>query len=70
MILFVVKYNSAEEITIETMMTGSNDPDIMDRVYKNDNYKKAVTMWLPFMNKRGFLDTLLKEEKVDDIKEE
>lgn len=61
-ILFVVKYDSPEEILIETLLMGGDDPEMFHRVYYNDIYKKAVTLWLPFLNKRGFLDTLLKSE--------
>lgn len=63
-ILFIVKYDSPEEITIENLMgIGQTDEDALQemyiRVYRNETYKKAVQTWLPFLNKRGFLDTLL-----------
>lgn len=61
-ILFVVKNDSPGEMTIETMMTG--DSEIMHRVYNGECYKKAVKLWLHFLNKRGFLDTLIIEEEV------
>lgn len=63
-ILFIVKYDSHEEISIENMMTGGADANMLDRVYNNELYKKAIKLWLPFLNKRGFLDTLI----VDDVK--
>lgn len=69
-ILFVVKYDSPEEISIETMMMGGDDPDMYQRIYYNDCFKKAVTLWLPFLNKRGFLDTLIKPEKPTETKKE
>ena len=53
-ILFVVKYDSPEEINIEMMMTGGgDDPNMMDRIYNNENYKAALKAWLPFLNRRG-----------------
>lgn len=69
-ILFVVKYDSPEEISMETMMMGGDNPEMYQRIYYNDFFKKAVTTWLPFLNKRGFLDTLLKEKPVEAKKEE
>lgn len=56
-ILFTVKYDSAEEITIQDILSGANE-EIIKRIYNNDYYKKAVKIWLKFLNKRGFLDTL------------
>lgn len=61
-ILFVVKYDSNEEINIETLMS-ADDPEMLNRVYNNDNYKNAIKKWLPFLNKRGFLDTMIIEEE-------
>lgn len=69
-ILLVVKYDSQEEMSIETMMMGGEDPEFYKRIYYNDLFKKAVTLWLPFLNKRGFLDTLIKEKPIEAKKEE
>jgi hypothetical protein len=68
-ILFVVKYDSPEEITIEAMMglgekiEESELQKMFSRIFGNETYKKAVKLWLPFLNKRGFLDTLLPAEE-------
>lgn len=62
-ILFVVKYDSPEEMSMETLMIEGGSPEMMNRIYGNDCYKKALKLWLPFMSKRGFLDTLMAEEK-------
>lgn len=62
MILFVVKYESDEEVNMEIMFKAGDITDIAERVYNNDTYKKAVKLWLPFLNKRGFLDALMKPE--------
>lgn len=62
-ILFVVKNDSNEEINIETMMMGSEDTSgVLHRLYNNETYKKAVKLWLHFLNKRGFLDTLITQD--------
>lgn len=58
-ILFVVKNDSAEEISIETMMSG--DPEVLQRLYNGETYRKAVKLWLHFFSKRGFLDALIKK---------
>lgn len=70
-ILFVVKYDSNEEINMEIMFKGAdNMQDMIDRVYKNEYFKKAITLWLPFLKKRGFLDALIKVEgKKFEVKE-
>lgn len=60
-ILFIVKYDSTEEITVEQMMTGTCEPEMFDRIYNNEIYKKAVKLWLQFFNKRGFLDILIED---------
>ncbi|XP_037030222.1 uncharacterized protein LOC119070043 [Bradysia coprophila] len=64
-ILFVVKNDSSEEIDMETMMSG--DADTLHRFYNGDGYKKAAKLWLHFLNKRGFLDTLIVEEKQEGL---
>lgn len=68
-ILFVVKYDSPEEILMENLLMGGDNPEMYQRVYYNDIYKKAVTLWLPFLNNRGFLDTLLKSENAKPSEE-
>lgn len=62
-ILFVVKNDSDQEINIETMMTGDNDE--MKRLLNGECYKKAVKLWLHFLNRRGFLDALIVEEETN-----
>lgn len=61
-ILSIVKNESTEEINLETIMGQSSDAEaqeVYSRIYGNDTYKRALKKWLPFINKRGFLDTLL-----------
>jgi hypothetical protein len=68
-ILFVVKLESTEEISIETIMGQGDEPDLNEmyhHIYQNETYKRAIKMWLPFLNKRGFLDTLLVDDNDKD----
>ena len=59
-IMFVTKYDSSEEISLEDMMKAENpDPNLYLRAYRNENYKKAIKLWLPFLDERGYLDTML-----------
>ena len=46
---FIVKNDSPEEMNIETMMTGNSE-------------NLHLKLWLHFLNKRGFLDTLITED--------
>jgi hypothetical protein len=66
----IVKYESAEEINMENLMTGAEDPEMMNRIYNNENYKKAVKLWFPFLDKKGFMDKLIKKEGINGKKEE
>jgi hypothetical protein len=60
--LFVVKNDSSDEINMENLMgKGEGAEEMLQKVYKNPIYKKAVRAWLPFLNKRGFLDTMIVE---------
>lgn len=59
-ILFVVKYESSEELSLEDMMKAeSPDKDLYNKMYCNETYKKAIKTLLPFLDERGFLDSLL-----------
>lgn len=62
-ILTIVKNESTEEVNLEMIMGQSEDEEKLERMYKriyeNETYKKAVKTWLPFLNKRGFLDSML-----------
>jgi hypothetical protein len=61
-ILFICKNDSSEEINLEKLM-GSDDPVMLEKIYNNENYKKSLKLWLPFLNKRGFLDTLVGKQE-------
>lgn len=43
---------------MRTMMSGEGEEAIR-KIYYNELYKKAVTFWIPFLDKRGFWDVLL-----------
>ena len=58
-ILFICKYDSHEEITLETLMKNEQGKEeLMNKIYRNENYKKAITQWLRFLDQRNFLTTL------------
>lgn len=64
-ILCAVKNESSEEINLEALMGELNEAEakkIYARIYENETYKRAIKKWLPFLNKRGFLDTLLSSD--------
>lgn len=56
--MFFVKYDSTEEMTVEILIYGG-DEATMDQIYNNENYKKAIKLWLPFLNYKGFLDRMM-----------
>lgn len=61
-VLSIVKNDSTEEINIETLFMETDEEivnEFYSRIYGNEIFKKAIKTWLPFLNKRGFLDTLL-----------
>lgn len=58
--MFVVKYDSTQELDISQMFDHTKgDHEAFLNAFKNPIYKKAVETWLPFLDKRGFLDTFL-----------
>lgn len=56
------KYEANEEINMQQIIAGPIDPEGIKLVYHNDNYKKAVKLWLTFFNERGFLDARKAEQ--------
>lgn len=63
-VMFIVKNDSPEEMTLDQILGGNDTAEMMHRVYHNETYKKALKTWLPFMNKRGFLDTMMKKQEI------
>lgn len=63
-VMFIVKNDSPEEMTLDQLMGGNDNPEMLHRVYHNETYKKALKTWFPFMNKRGFLDTMMKKQEI------
>lgn len=65
-VLTIIKNESSEEIDLALMMGQSDDEEKLEnfykRIYENETYKKAIKAWLPFLNKRGFLDTMLPKD--------
>ena len=35
------------------------DMEFYTRIYGNETYKKALKLWLPFLDERGYLDSLM-----------
>lgn len=60
--LIVAKYDSNDDLNIERMLTGGSDTAVIAHIYSCPLYKKALTLWLPFLSRRGFLDTLIVHE--------
>ena len=59
-ILFICKYNSEREITLDQIFKGGDGcQELLDVIYNNSNYEKACKKWLPFLNDRGFLDRMI-----------
>ena len=59
-VLFVCKLNSEKEISIDQLFVGGEKAEELSRfIYDNEYYAKACKTWLPFLNRRGFLDSLL-----------
>lgn len=67
LLLFAVKNDSPQEINLSEILGGSDDSPERDRVFKNENYMKAVRSWLPFFNERGYLDTMIKDKDVTEV---
>ena len=56
--LFICKYDSHEEITLEILMKNEKGKEeAMNKIYQNENYKKAIKLWFPFLKKKGLLET-------------
>lgn len=59
-IMFIVKFETNEEFDIENMMDPDKaKPEVMRANYLGELYQNALKEWLPFLNKRGFIDSLL-----------
>lgn len=59
-ILSIVKHDSADDLDMTVLTSGSEEGfKMLIKCYQNENYKKALTAWLPFLDERGFLDTLI-----------
>lgn len=61
--LFIFKYDCKEELNLQMIMGQVDDKDEMARVYQriygNETYMKALKAWLPFFDKKGFLDVMI-----------
>lgn len=60
MTLFVCKFNSDKEFAIDQLFLGGDQAEgLLKIIYNNEQYANACKTWLPFLNRRGFLDCML-----------
>ena len=58
--MFIIKYDSNQELDISQIFDQTKgDPEHFTAAFNKPTYKKALTSWLPFLDKRGYLDVLL-----------
>lgn len=60
-----MKYSSSEDITLEMMLEETDErklSEMYERIYSNEILENAIKSWLPFLNERGFLDSLFWSE--------
>jgi hypothetical protein len=55
-IMIIVKYSSDKEVKMEDMFTGVVDDGVVNDFFLNDLYVKALEIWLPFLEERGYLE--------------
>lgn len=62
-LLFLFKYDCKEELNLSMVMGCESDGDELEkihaRIYGNDTFQKALKTWLPFLDKKGFLDLMI-----------
>ncbi|KAG5675468.1 hypothetical protein PVAND_005370 [Polypedilum vanderplanki] len=59
-VLIIIKYNSNDELNIEILMDAEkSNQNLIQIAFNNEICKAALKIWIPFLNKRGFLDILL-----------
>lgn len=49
---------------------GADDPAMMNRIYNNDNFKKSLIAWLPFLFEKGYLDMLVTKKENGEVHKE
>lgn len=55
----IVKNESSVEFDLHTLLNGSDENmEMVKMCYQSESYKKALTAWLPFLDDRGFLDSM------------
>lgn len=58
MSLYAIKNDSTGVVDLEKEMQ-SDDPAVLRKMFSNENFKNSLKLWLPFLNQRGFLDSLI-----------
>lgn len=64
--MFVTRYESSEVIDMGELFSKgeSMSKEFYERIYCNETFKAAVRSWLPFLEERGYLDSLLPNEQM------
>ena len=58
-VLFVCKLNSEKEVSMDQLFKGGDEAEALLKViYNNEIFAKAIKTWLPFLNERGYLETM------------
>lgn len=60
-ILAIAKYNSANELAIETFFKCGDQTEMFEDIYSSKYYVRALKILLPFFKSRGLLDKLKAE---------
>lgn len=60
--MFIAKYNSNQELDLEQIFNPTKEASKgLDDAFENPIYKASLAKWLPFLDKRGYLDSFLPE---------
>ncbi|KAL7041202.1 hypothetical protein ACKWTF_000677 [Chironomus riparius] len=59
-VMFIAKYDSPQDLDITQIFEQTKDsPGMFEAAFKNPIYQAAFKSWLPFLDKRGYLDAFL-----------
>lgn len=70
-VMFIAKYDSDKELDLAQIFDPTkSSPDTLIGAFNNPIYKKALALWLPFLDKRGYLDAFLPQTPISPFLEE
>lgn len=49
---------------MQELLTGPENPELLDAIFNGDGFKKAMQLWLPFLDKRGFLEKMIRVKQL------